>query len=202
MEIREIVVPEINSSVDLPQVALPQAPPITLNIGVPVIDMPHFNPMDMEPEAEPPRIVPPKPKPAEPPAAKPPSVKLPKKEEDKSETLPVIPEPTVEMKSLPQRIVEAIPTIPLDQSLQDRCKEAVDTQIAIQKQHLANKRLDFEISRLKHCGELKMKGIRFAKNSPYEKVCRDVLVHRPVPHTHSISVTTSGTSSAHRHSQP
>ena len=93
-------------------------------------------------------------------------------------------------------------TIPLDQSLQDRCKEAVDTQIAIQQQHLANKRLDFEISRLKHCGELKMKGIRFAKNSPYEKVCRDVLVHRPVPHTHSISVTTSGTSSAHRHSQP
>ena len=93
-------------------------------------------------------------------------------------------------------------TIPLDQSLQNRCKEAVDTQIAIQQQHLANKRLDFEISRLKHCGELKMKGIRFAKNSPYEKVCRDVLVHRPVPHTHSISVTTSGTSSAHRHSQP
>jgi len=93
-------------------------------------------------------------------------------------------------------------TIPLDQSLQRRCKEAVDTQIAIQKQHLANKRLDFEISRLKHCGELMMKGIRFAKNSPYEKVCRDVRVHRPVPHTHSISVKTSGTSSAHRHSQP
>ena len=112
MEIREIVVPEINSSVDLPQVALPQAPPITLDIGVPVIEIPHFNPMDMEPEADPPRIVPPKPKPAEPPAAKPPPVKLPKKEKDKSETLPVIPEPTVEMKSLPQRIVEAIPTIP------------------------------------------------------------------------------------------
>jgi len=93
-------------------------------------------------------------------------------------------------------------TIPLDQGLQDRCKKAVDTQLALQQQLLANRRLDFEISRLKHCGELKMKGIRFAKNSPYEKVCRDVLVHRPVPHTHSISVTTSGTSSAHRHSQP
>ena len=112
MEIREIVVPEINSSVDLPQVALPQAPPITLDIGVPVIEIPHFNPMDMEPEADPPRIVPPKPKPAEPPAAKPPPVKLPKKEDSKSETPPVIPEPTVEMKPLPQRIVEAIPTIP------------------------------------------------------------------------------------------
>ena len=53
-------------------------------------------------------------------------------------------------------------TIPLDQSSQRRCKEAVDTQIAIQKiprQQAAR----LEISRLKHCGELKMKGIRFAK---------------------------------------
>ena len=112
MEIREIVVPEINSSVDLPQVALPTAPPITLDIGVPVIEIPHFNPMDMEPEVEPPRIVPPRTKPAEPSAAKPPPIKLPKKEKDKSETPPVIPEPTVEMKPLPQRIIEAIPTIP------------------------------------------------------------------------------------------
>ena len=112
MEIREIIVPEINSSVDLPQVALPQAPPITLDIGVPVIEIPHFNPMDMEPEVEPQPVKPAAPRPADPPAAKPPPVKLPKKEEDKSETLPVIPEPTVEMKPLPQRIVEAIPTIP------------------------------------------------------------------------------------------
>ena len=112
MEIREIVVPEINSSVDLPQVALPQAPPITLDIGVPVIEIPHFNPMDMEPEVEPQPVKPAAPRPADPPAAKPPPVKLPKKEEDKSETLPVIPEPTVEMKPLPQRIIEAIPTIP------------------------------------------------------------------------------------------
>ena len=104
--------PEINSSVDLPQVAIPQAPPITLDIGVPVIEIPHFNPIDMEPEVEPPPVKPAAPRPADPPAAKPPPVKLPKKEEDKSETLPVIPEPTVEMKPLPQRIIEAIPTIP------------------------------------------------------------------------------------------
>ena len=104
--------PEINSSVDLPQVALPQAPPITLDIGVPVIEIPHFNPMDMEPEVEPQPVKPAAPRPADPPAAQPPPVKLPKKEPPKSETLPVIPEPTVEMKSLPQRIVEAIPTIP------------------------------------------------------------------------------------------
>ena len=104
--------PEINSSVDLPQVALPQAPPITLDIGVPVIEIPHFNPMDMEPEVEPQPVKPAAPRPAEPPAAKPPPVKLPKKEAPKSEIPPVIPEPTVEMKSLPQRIIEAVPTIP------------------------------------------------------------------------------------------
>ena len=111
MEIREIVVPEINSSVDLPQVAIPQAPPITLDIGVPVIELPHFNPMDMEPEVEPQPVKPAAPRPADPPAAKPPPVKLPKKEENKSETLPVIPEPTVEVRSLPERIIEAIPTV-------------------------------------------------------------------------------------------
>nr|BAR26904.1 hypothetical protein [uncultured Mediterranean phage uvMED] len=104
--------PEINSSVDLPQVALPEAPPVTLEIGVPVIELPHFNPMDMEPEVEPPKIVPPKLKPAEPAAAKPLPIKLPKKEEEKSETPPAVPEPKVEVKTLPQRIVEAIPTIP------------------------------------------------------------------------------------------
>ena len=104
--------PEINSSVDLPQVAIPQAPPITLDIGVPVIELPHFNPMDMEPEVEPPPVKPAAPRPADPPAAKPPPIKLPEKEAPKSEAPPAIPEPTVEMKPLPQRIVEAIPTIP------------------------------------------------------------------------------------------
>jgi hypothetical protein len=113
MEIREIVVPEINSSVDLPQVALPQAPPITLDIGVPVIEIPHFNPMDMEPEVEPQPVKPAAPRPAEPPAAKPPPVKLPKPE---TPAPPAPPEqtavPKVEVKTLPQRIIEAIPTIP------------------------------------------------------------------------------------------
>ena len=104
--------PEINSSVDLPQVAIPQAPPVTLDIGVPVIELPHFNPIDMEPEVEPTRIVPPRTKPAEPPAAELPPIKLPKKGAPKSEAPPAIPEPTVEVKTLPQRIIEAVPTIP------------------------------------------------------------------------------------------
>ncbi len=112
MDIPEIVVPEINAVTDLPQVAIPQAPPVTLDIGVPVIDLPHFNPIDMEPEVEPQPVKPARPRPADPPAAKPPPVKLPTKKPPKSETPPAVPEPKVEVKTLPQRIVEAIPTIP------------------------------------------------------------------------------------------
>ncbi len=105
--------PEINSSVDLPQVALPQAPPITLDIGVPVIEIPHFNPMDMEPEVEPQPVKPAAPRPAEPPAAKPPPVKLPKKEQPAPPAPPAeTPKPKVETKPLTQRVIEAIPTIP------------------------------------------------------------------------------------------
>ena len=104
--------PEINSSVDLPQVAIPQAPPITLDIGVPVIELPHFNPMDMEPEAEPPPVKPAAPRPADPPAAKTPPVKLPKKEPPAATKPEPKEQPPVEPKPLTQRIVEAIPTIP------------------------------------------------------------------------------------------
>jgi len=112
MEIREIVVPEINASIDLPQVAIPQAPPVTLDIGVPVIELPHFNPMDMEPEVQPPKIVPPKLKPAEPPAAEIPPIKLPKKEQPAAITPAPTEQPPVESKPLTQRIIEAVPTIP------------------------------------------------------------------------------------------
>ena len=112
MEIREIVVPEINSSVDLPRVAIPQAPPVTLDIGVPVIELPHFNPMEMEPEVEPQPVKPAKAKPAEPPAAKPPPVKLPTKEPPAATAPAPKEQPPAEPKPLAERIIEAIPTIP------------------------------------------------------------------------------------------
>jgi len=112
MEIREIVVPEINSSVDLPQVAIPQAPPVTLDIGVPVIELPHFNPMEMEPEVEPQPVKPAKAQPAKPPAAKPPPVKLPTKEPPAAAAPAPKEQPPAEPKPLTERIIEAIPTIP------------------------------------------------------------------------------------------
>ena len=46
-------------------------------------------------------------------------------------------------------------SFPLDGGLQERCKTAADTQIQMQQQMIANKRLDFEIARLQNCGELK-----------------------------------------------
>jgi hypothetical protein len=80
-------------------------------------------------------------------------------------------------------------SLPLDGGLQARCKQAAETQIALQGQLLANKRLDFELARLKNCGELLKAGIRFHPKSPYAKVCADVVVNNVntvMQHRHTI----------------
>ena len=86
--------------------------------------------------------------------------------------------------------VSATWSIPQDKKLQDQCKQAAATQIDLMRQTTANKRLDFEIARLKNCGELKKQGIYFHPKSPYYKVCADVIVTNPggviPPHKHSI----------------
>ena len=85
-------------------------------------------------------------------------------------------------------------SIPLDGGLQDRCKNAADTQIALQQQMTANKRLDFEIARLKNCGELMKAGITFHPKSRYAAICADVVVQNVnyiKPHLHTIPSTSS-----------
>ena len=80
-------------------------------------------------------------------------------------------------------------SFPLDGGLQERCKAAADTQTALMSQQLANKRLDFELARLKNCGELMKAGISFHPRSPYKKICADVVVQNinvVYPHKHSI----------------
>ena len=81
-------------------------------------------------------------------------------------------------------------SIPLDNSLQRRCKSAVDKQLALQQELVNYKRLDFEITRLKHCGELMLAGIEFAADSPYRNICKDVVVKakmgQVLPHRHTI----------------
>jgi len=79
---------------------------------------------------------------------------------------------------------------PLDKELQQLCKDAAAANLAFMQQNTANKRLDFEIARLKNCGELMKAGIMFHPKSPYHKVCADVVLMNPpgtLPnHSHTI----------------
>ena len=80
---------------------------------------------------------------------------------------------------------------PMDKKLQEQCKEAAAANIALMNQSVANKRLDFEIARLKNCGELMKSGIMFHPKSPYYAVCADVVLVNPPgvvgEHTHTIT---------------
>ena len=81
-------------------------------------------------------------------------------------------------------------SIPLNRKLVKQCHQAAAAQIEMQTQLISNKRLDFEIARLKNCGELKKQGIFFHPASPYHSVCADVVVTTPggklLPHTHDL----------------
>ena len=102
--INDVGVPEVRTWLNAPP-SVPDVPPVTLEIGVPIIDLPAFNPLDFEPEVQPPKVTPSKPKPPKPPST--PEVKLPR-------TQPETPKPVEveEAKPLIQQVVEAIPTIP------------------------------------------------------------------------------------------
>ena len=50
-------------------------------------------------------------------------------------------------------------TIPLDKRHNEGCLRAANTQNELNKQILANKRLDFEMARLKHCSEQARLGV-------------------------------------------
>ena len=82
-------------------------------------------------------------------------------------------------------------SIPLDKEARDKCMEAVAIHNEYRTQLTANKRLDFEIARLKNCGELKKQGIVFHPNSPYYSVCADVMLINPpgvvAEHNHKIT---------------
>ena len=83
-------------------------------------------------------------------------------------------------------------SIPMDKKAMAQCKEAVAIHNEYRRQLTANKRLDFEIARLKNCGELKKQGIVFHPKSPYYSVCADVMLINPPgvvgEHNHKITV--------------
>ena len=70
-------------------------------------------------------------------------------------------------------------SIPLDGSLQELCKARVRTEITRQQAEADKARLDFELVRLLKCGEAKKSGIDFHPNSPYAKICADIIVQPP-----------------------
>ena len=81
-------------------------------------------------------------------------------------------------------------TFPLDQRFQDACLNSATTQEKIQSQILSKERLNYELARLKNCGELKIAGIEYASTSVYHKLCEDVIVkerkNQVLPHIHKL----------------
>jgi hypothetical protein len=87
--------------------------------------------------------------------------------------------------------ITATISIPLDRSHIRSCQKAAEKQVALLDAALADKRLNYELARLKNCAELMQKGIMFHPDSPYSKICADVVLTNPPgvvpPHKHSIT---------------
>jgi len=68
---------------------------------------------------------------------------------------------------------------PLDGSLQELCKARARVEISRQQAEADKARLDFELVRLLKCGEALKSGISFHPESPYAKICADIVVKYP-----------------------
>ena len=78
---------------------------------------------------------------------------------------------------------------PLDRKQQELCKQAAQHHNELRSQMTANRRLEFELTRLTKCGEMAQKGISFASWSPYYRLCEDIVVQNKnaiAPHVHAI----------------
>ena len=69
--------------------------------------------------------------------------------------------------------------LPLDGGLMELCKERARVEIQRQKAETDKARLDFELVRLLKCGEAIKAGVTFHPDSPYSKICADVVVRYP-----------------------
>ncbi len=84
-------------------------------------------------------------------------------------------------------------SIPLDRSHIRTCRKAAIKQVELMEAALADKRLNYEIARLRNCADLMKEGVMFHPKSPYSKICADVVLLNPPgvlpPHTHSIPIS-------------
>ena len=86
--------------------------------------------------------------------------------------------------------ITATISVPLDRSHVRACRAAAEKQVALLDAKLADSRLNYEIARLKNCANLMKEGVMFHPDSPYAKICADVVLVNPPgvlpPHAHSI----------------
>ena len=86
--------------------------------------------------------------------------------------------------------ITATLSIPLDRHHVRTCRKAAEKQVALLDAALADKRLNYEIARLKNCSDLMKEGVMFHPSSPYASICADVVLVNPPgvlpPHKHSI----------------
>ena len=98
-------------------------------------------------------------------------------------------------------------SIPLDRSHIRTCRKAAEKQVELMTANLADKRLNYEIARLRNCADLMKEGVMFHPKSPYASICADVVLTNPPgvlpPHTHLIptSSKTVETSDAAKQTQ-
>lgn len=103
--------------------------------------------------------------------------------------------------------ITATISIPLDRHHVRTCRAAAEKQVALLDAQLADKRLNYEIARLKNCADLMKQGVMFHPKSPYAKICADVVLTNPPgivpPHRHTIPISakTVETSDAPRQTQ-
>ena len=87
--------------------------------------------------------------------------------------------------------ITATISIPLDRKHIRSCQKAAEKQVALLDAALADKRLNYEIARLKNCADLMKQGVMFHPKSPYASICADVVLTNPPgvvpPHKHSIT---------------
>ena len=87
--------------------------------------------------------------------------------------------------------ITATISIPLDRSHIRSCQKAAEKQVALMDAALADRRLNYEIARLKNCSSLLKEGVMFHPDSPYASICADVVLTNPPgvvpPHMHSIT---------------
>ena len=86
--------------------------------------------------------------------------------------------------------ITATISVPLDRHHVKLCRKAAEKQVKLFEAQLADKRLNYEIARIKSCSRLLKDGVIVNPSSPFSVICADVMLVNPPgvlpPHIHPI----------------